>query len=255
MRKHIIEQLRKLEATRNIKILYAVESGSRAWGFASENSDWDIRFLYVHPIDWYLQIGEKKDNIQLMWPNELDLSGWDLRKALGLFRKSNPSLMEWLQSPIIYIENEAVISEWKELTRIYFNPKNMMYHYLNIARNTYKKYLNQEHLKLKKYFYAIRPLLACRWIETHGTMPPVLFDKMLETFDNKDIRAIIDELVIDKKAGNELVERSRILLLNDFITTEIAYFDRLLKGFDVNKKQDSEDLNIFFRKILKMKLI
>jgi predicted nucleotidyltransferase len=255
MRKHIIEQLRKLEATRNIKILYAVESGSRAWGFASENSDWDIRFLYVHPIDWYLQIGEKKDNIQLMWPNELDLSGWDLRKALGLFRKSNPSLMEWLQSPIIYIENEAVISEWKELTGIYFNPKNMMYHYLNIARNTYKKYLNQEHLKLKKYFYAIRPLLACRWIETHGTMPPVLFDKMLETFDNKDIRAIIDELVIDKKAGNELVERSRILLLNDFITTEIAYFDRLLKNFDVNKKQDSEDLNIFFRKILKMKLI
>ena len=173
-------------------------------------------------------------------------------KALGLFRKSNPSLMEWLQSPMVYIENKAVISEWQELAETYFNPKNVMYHYLNIARNTTKNYLGGEHLKLKKYFYAVRPLLACRWIEAYGTMPPVLFEEMLKRFDNLEIRAIIDKLVIDKKAGNELEMRPKIPLLNDFITNEIAYFDNLLKDFEVNKKRDSEDLNVFFRKVLRM---
>ena len=141
MRQHIIEQLRALEKSRNIKILYAIESGSRAWGFASENSDWDVRFIYVHTLDWYLQIGNQKDTIEEMLPNDLDLSGWELRKALGLFRKSNPSLLEWLNSPIVYIENKEVMNEWRQLIPQFFNPKNISYHYLNIAKNTYNTYL------------------------------------------------------------------------------------------------------------------
>src|SRR6476620_8167174 len=95
-------ELQRLEAKHNIKVLYAVESGSRAWGFASKNSDWDVRFIYIHPLDWYLAIEEKKDNIEVILPNDIDMAGWELRKALLLFRKSNPPLLEWLRSPVIY---------------------------------------------------------------------------------------------------------------------------------------------------------
>lgn len=251
MRKHIIEQLRVLEEERNIKILYAVESGSRAWGFASENSDWDVRFVYVHSLDWYLQIGEKKDNIEQMLPNDLDLSGWDLRKSLNLLRKSNPSLLEWLDSPIIYIENKTAISELRALAATCFNSKSVMYHYLNMARNTYKSYLGHDMVKIKKYFYAFRPLFACRWIEKHGTMPPVLFEKMLAEFNDPIIRPMIDNLLIEKKAAQEIGERPRNQILNDFITNEIDYFDNYLKTVKVDKTQNLEMLNVFFRKVVK----
>ena len=204
MRQHIIEQLRALEKSRNIKILYAIESGSRAWGFASENSDWDVRFIYVHTLDWYLQIGNQKDTIEEMLPNDLDLSGWELRKALGLFRKSNPSLLEWLNSPIVYIENKEVMNEWRQLIPQFFNPKNISYHYLNIAKNTYNTYLERDKIKLKKYFYALRPLAACRWIKDNGTMPPVLFSKMLDSFDASTIRLIVDQLLVEKKISKRV---------------------------------------------------
>lgn len=251
MRKHIIEQLRALEKSRKIKILYAVESGSRAWGFASENSDWDVRFIYVHTLDWYLQIGNRKDTIEEMLPNDLDLSGWELRKALNLFRKSNPSLLEWLNSPIVYIENEAIMQEWRALIPQFFNPKNISYHYLNIARNTYNNYLNHENVKLKKYFYALRPLACCRWIKDNGTMPPVLFSEMLDNFEATTIRPIVDQLLIDKKSAKELDKRPQITVLNDFITNEIEYYSEFLKDFKVETNQNIEVLNEFFRKIVK----
>lgn len=251
MRKHIIEQLEKLEKERDITILYAVESGSRAWGFASENSDWDVRFVYIHNIDWYLQINPGKDNIQQMLPNDLDLSGWDLRKALGLFAKSNPPLMEWLDSPIVYINKETVMKEWRKLIETYFNPKRVMYHYLSMAKNNYKTYLERDEVRIKKYFYALRPLFACRWVEKHGTMPPILFENMMGEFDNIQIKAIIDQLLIEKRAAQELGKRPKIQLLNDFITNEIAYFDEYLKTVKVDKTHNWEDLNVFFRKVVK----
>ncbi|MFK7947513.1 MAG: nucleotidyltransferase domain-containing protein [Saprospiraceae bacterium] len=251
MRKHIIEQLRALEKSRHIKILYAIESGSRAWGFASENSDWDVRFIYVHTLDWYLQIGTRKDTIEKMLPNDLDLSGWELRKALGLFRKSNPSLLEWLDSPIVYIENEAIMKEWRALVPLFFNAKNIMYHYLNIARNTYNNYLKQDEVTLKKYFYALRPLACCHWIKTNGTMPPVLFAEMLDGFDETTIRPIVDQLLIDKKSAKELGKRPQIVVLNEYIVNEIEYYSEFLKDFQVEKNREVEILNDFFRKVIK----
>lgn len=251
MKQHIIEQLRALEQHRNIKILYAIESGSRAWGFASENSDWDVRFIYVHTLDWYLQIGKQKDTIEQMLPNDLDLSGWELRKALGLFRKSNPSLLEWLNSPIVYIENKEITQEWRQLVPMFFNAKNTMYHYLNIARNTYNTYLKQDNVKLKKYFYALRPLAACRWIKDNGTMPPVLFSEMLDSFDRLTIRPIVDQLLMEKRTAKELDKRPKNKILNTFIENEMAYYSEFLKDFQVEKNRETEVLNDFFRKVVK----
>jgi len=251
MRRQIVNALKLLEIEKNIKIIYAVESGSRAWGFASENSDWDVRFIYVHQQDWYLDIDKQKDSIERMLPDDLDLSGWEIQKALRLYRKSNPSLMEWLQSPIVYLEEEDLMHEWRNLSKTYFNPKNELYHYLNMAKNTYQKYLEDENVKIKKYFYALRPLFACRWIVEKGTMPPVLFEEMLVDFNNEEIRLIINELLIEKRSTNELGERPTITVLNAFLLSEIAFFTKYLEAFKVPRKTDSKLLNDYFKTVLK----
>jgi len=118
MKKQIEIALRKIEEENEIKILLAVESGSRAWGFASTDSDWDVRFIYVHKPSWYLSIDDKKDNIEQMLPGELDVAGWELRKTLKLFRKSNPPLLEWLLSPIIYIEQYSTAKKLRGLLKL-----------------------------------------------------------------------------------------------------------------------------------------
>ncbi len=102
-------QLKKIEREHKVKILYAIESGSRVWGFASQDSDFDVRFIYVHHKDWYLSIESKRDVIEMPLEGDLDINGWDLTKALGLFRKSNPPLYEWLQSPIVYLKPHTSI--------------------------------------------------------------------------------------------------------------------------------------------------
>jgi len=117
MEKQIRKELIKIEEKKNIRILYAVESGSRAWGFASTDSDWDVRFLYIHDQDWYLSIDDKEDNYEKILPNNIDLSGWELRKTLKLFRKSNPPLLEWLRSPIIYLEKYSTANQLRELSK------------------------------------------------------------------------------------------------------------------------------------------
>lgn len=120
IRERICKHLREIEEQHHIKILYAVESGSRAWGFSSPDSDWDVRFIYVHEPEWYFHIEEQKDTIEQMFPDETDMSSWDLKKALRLFKSSNPSLFEWLHSPIIYQMDETFINEIRQMETQYF---------------------------------------------------------------------------------------------------------------------------------------
>ena len=122
MKEEIKIQLQKVERNNDIKILYADESGSRAWGFASTDSDWDVRYIYIHRPEWYLSIDDKKDSLEEMLPHDIDLSGWEIRKALKLFRKSNPPLMEWLRSPLLYLENRNFAASLRNLSNEYFNP-------------------------------------------------------------------------------------------------------------------------------------
>ncbi len=102
MRKKIKEQLRRIEDAENIKILLAVESGSRAWGFASPDSDYDVRFVYIRSLEDYLRLDATRDVIELPIDDVLDINGWDLQKTLRLLHKSNPTLFEWFSSPIVY---------------------------------------------------------------------------------------------------------------------------------------------------------
>jgi len=252
MKEEILKELTLLEQKLNIKILYAVESGSRAWGFESINSDWDVRFIYVHNIDWYLSIEDKKDNYEKILSNDIDLSGWELRKTLQLFRKSNPPLLEWLNSPIVYIEKYNTVKKLKVLSANYFNPKACMYHYLNIAENNYKTYMLVDPVRTKKYFYALRPLLACFWIEKYNTIPPMEFEILLNNrLPEADIlKNEILQLLSRKRNGEELASGPRIDLINDFIEKGIACFKRYLNDFDISINSDSSMLDELFRETL-----
>jgi predicted nucleotidyltransferase len=171
----IAQALDTIAHQRQVHILLAVESGSRAWGFASPDSDYDVRFVYAHERNWYLRIGDPRDVIEAMLPGDLDLSGWDLRKTLRLFAKCNLALNEWLDSPITYRQQPAFVHELRELIPLYFRPTVAMFHYLGIARSAWKDGLSDAQVKLKKVFYVLRPLLACRWIEHTRSQPPTAF--------------------------------------------------------------------------------
>ena len=164
MKEIIVSKLNAIEYKSNVRILYACESGSRAWGFASPDSDYDVRFIYVHPREHYLSVDEQRDVIELPINDLLDINGWELRKALRLFKKSNGPLYEWLQSPVVYDQNNEFIDDLKNLMPHYFSPRANMHHYLSMAKTVFESDLAGGEVRLKKYFYALRPILACRWI-------------------------------------------------------------------------------------------
>lgn len=224
MREVILEKLQRIERARGIKILYACESGSRAWGFASPDSDYDVRFIYAHPLDWYLSVSERRDVIEYPIDESLDVSGWDLRKALRLLAKSNPPLLEWLGSPIVYQETPAIVAKLRNLAHAFYEPVSCSYHYLHMARGNYREYLSGPEVWTKKYFYVLRPLLAMQWIEHgYGVVPTefsVLVDQLLPS---GELRRAIDELLALKCAGAELRWGPRNEVIDRFIRAE---FDR-----------------------------
>lgn len=169
MREKIQEQLRRIEEAENIKILLAVESGSRAWGFASPDSDYDVRFIYIRRLEDYLRLDAVRDVIELPIDDVLDINGWDLQKTLRLLYKSNPTLFEWFSSPIVYQKTEFA-DKFRELMMHYFSSKKTLYHYISMAEGNYREYLQGEIVRAKKYFYVLRPVLACRWILDRGTL-------------------------------------------------------------------------------------
>ena len=151
MRETILEKLDVIEKRESIKILHCIESGSRAWGFASPDSDYDVRFIYVRPKNFYLRLDRTDDVIEWQLDDTLDISGWDLKKALILLHKSNPTLFEWNSSPIVY----RTTDEWQKISAVinrYFVAKSGLYHYLSTAKRNYREYLKGETVKLKKYF-------------------------------------------------------------------------------------------------------
>jgi predicted nucleotidyltransferase len=181
MHSEIQRQLQALERHEEMRILYACESGSQAWGFASPvDSDDGVHFIYVRPVTWYLSIDSGRDVIELPITGGLDINCWDLLEALGLFRRSNPPLIEWLQSPIVYRDIDGFRDSLRTYIGMYFSLTSCMYRYLSMAKHNFKTHLQQDNVQLKKYFYVLRSVLACRWIESEGTMPPIEFVKLLQ---------------------------------------------------------------------------
>lgn len=238
MEERIKSELENIELEENVKIIYACESGSRAWGFPSKDSDYDVRFIYVRPIEWYLSIFDKRDVIERPINDLLDINGWDICKALQLLRKSNPPLYEWIQSPTVYDEDTVIVEQIRHLAEASFNPKSCMHHYLHMAKGNFREYLQGDFVRAKKYFYVLRPVLACRWIETNHTMPPTEFEKLLTIIHDEQLVSVITGLLNRKKAGEELDSTPKIKELNEFIDQEIKYLEELVQKIEKPEPAD-----------------
>lgn len=242
-------KLDEIEKTKNVRILHAVESGSRAWGFASPDSDYDVRFVYVRLKEDYLRLDEQRDVIEWQLDEILDINGWDLKKALRRFAKGNATLFEWSGSPIVYRTTKA----WeriREIAKNYFSEKAAVYHYYGMANNTLQRYLLGETVKYKKYFYALRPLLAARYIESYHTAPPVLFDDLLKMPLPSDLRKAIDELLEAKKKTTEEEENPHMPVIRDFIVKETERQKKMADNLADDYNKDWTVLNSLFTEII-----
>lgn len=249
----MVAELREIEGKEKVKILYAVESGSRGWGFESKDSDYDVRFIYIHPADWYLAIEEGRDVIECPVSDQLDISGWDIKKALQLFKNSNPPLYEWLTSPIIYLEAGSFAQKLRKLMPRFYSPVSSIHHYLSIAKGNYKAYLMNQKVKIKKYFYALRPIFACMWIEKYKTIPPMEFERLFkeQKLDKKVVNEV-QKLLERKRSSDELDLEDRIEVINECLDEKIKYFEEYAKKLGSSKHHLKKDLlDKLFRDTLK----
>ncbi|AJQ92529.1 nucleotidyltransferase domain-containing protein [Gynuella sunshinyii] len=229
MEQRILATLERIEWEYGVDILYACESGSRAWGFVSPNSDYDVRFIYVHPLDHYLSVGRQRDVIEEPIIDDLDINGWDLRKALGLMRGSNPSLLEWLHSPVVYHSREWFEYELRELALQSLDRRALFHHYRSMAGNDWRKVRKADReVPLKRYFYMLRTALCALWVmdPDKPAMPPVAFAELLAQTDmDAVVRATIGELQTLKASLAEKCSIPRVVVLDDFLADAFARMD------------------------------
>ena len=251
MKTLIQAQIRELELEHNIRILLAIESGSRAWGFPSPDSDYDVRFIYAHPLDWYLSIQDKKDSLEFPINDDLDIGGWDIKKALLLLKKSNAPLLEWVQSPIVYKAEVGFVEAFQILCDGFYSPKAVMHHYLSMAKK-YKMLIEEsgDKVRLKTYFYALRAALAGNWILRHDIMPPIEFSKLLPLVQDNAIRNQVQELISLKSVQTEAFVFQRNAQMEQLMDDLISESDTEFLDLKVSKGNLS-GLDAFFRKTVK----
>ncbi len=249
----IQQKLSLIEEKHQVVVLYACESGSRAWDFASPDSDYDVRFIYMHKPEWYLRVDKEsqRDVIELPIVDDLDINGWELQKALKLLRKSNPTLLEWLGSPIIYRQSASFQKEFSQLASKYLCRKACFYHYQNMAVSNYREHLKKTMVKTKKYLYVLRPLLAMRWIEQIKTQVPMRFQELVNSMCvEEEVKKAINELLAQKVLVSESKTQPKVDVLNKFIEKELSNIEERVKKLEHNKTSISS-INNFFLQCLK----
>lgn len=246
IRETIIAGLREIELKRDCRVLYAAESGSRAWGFPSPDSDYDIRFFYVHSLEWYLRLDDVKDTLE-WFSGDLDYSGWDLRKALRLFAACNLSMNEQLASPIVYEENGDFTRPIRELIPAYFNPIKAVHHYLGIATGFTGPLFQGEPIGIKKLFYILRPLFAGEWIVKFRSMPPTVFSRLLsETEIGPELRKILDDILARKETAAEQDKIAVPAPLAEWIRSTCERLPKEAESFPRREKTGWEPLQRLF---------
>ena len=243
MRQEIINKLNEIEKKERVKIIYAIESGSRAWGFESIDSDYDVRFIYVRKKEDYLCLDEKSDVIELPIDKVFDISGWDIKKALKLLYKSNPSLLEWFASPIVYKEAKEA-SYIREVIPLYFSQKKL---YHQKMTKTLLKYMNKEKVPVKKYLYIFRCILSSQYIIHNKKQSPIEIERLIECELPNELREDINKLLMIKKNSNEKKYVDHISSLDEFIFTSLEEKD---VSFMEDREVSWDRLNNVFRLII-----
>lgn len=243
MEQEILNKLIEIEKQHDVQVLFAVESGSRAWGFASPDSDYDIRFVYKRKPESYLELWESKDSIQFITDDDLDGSGWDIKKATLLLAKSNASFLGWLFSPIVYVNKGEVLSKMKELAKNNFNPVSGFFHYHSMNKG-FNEMLEDSDIKLKSFFYAIRTALCANWILEFGSIPPVVFKELYQLIEHEN-RRLLDELILQK---SKTVEAGVISINPKLIelAKKIVDLNNTRKNSVGSNKINHDEFNRFF---------
>lgn len=253
MRDKIMTLLRDLEKQHDIKILMAVNYGSRCFGYASAESDWDVRFIYVHRPEWYFSIAKTDDVIEMMIEEEyLDIEGYDLKKALNLLARTNPIESDWLHANDYYILDEDFLQTMLSFEAQCYNSHHAMYHFYSISVKHNQRYLDKE-VTLKRFIYYMRGLLSCRWVEQHGCHPPVNVDELIDATitDNDNVREKAHRLLELKRTGKshdmEIVDTE----LSDYVFDLQKYYERLLPTHVNSKpKADIPSMSKFLMKVV-----
>lgn len=250
MKDLIMQKLTEIEQKKDILILHAVESGSRAWGFPSPDSDYDVRFIYVRRPEFYLKLEKTRDVIELPINDMLDINGWDIRKTLQLLHSSNPTLFEWMNSPVIYRQTDFadVIRPYLDQ---YFSCKSGLYHYLSMAEGNYREYLKSDMVRAKKYFYVLRPILACKWILHKGTRPPMLFRELMDSELEDSLKETVEKLLDLKMNAPEVKLIPRVDVLNQYLDKTIQEVKDQIARVPYDKYSDWKALDRLFIDILK----
>lgn len=229
--------LREIEQKYEIRILLAVTSGSRSFGYASEESDWDVRFIYIHKPHWYFSIGQTSDVIEYEdTESGLEVEGYDLKKALTLLTRTNPIESDWLHTKDVFIMDEDFIQQMHKFERMCYNTKSAMYHFYSISVKHNQRYLDVE-VTLKRFIYYMRGLLACRWIEQYACHPPIEIDELIDATitDNETVRLAAHELLALKRQGKkhdkDLVQNG----LAEYIFAMQEYYKDLLPNRAADK--------------------
>lgn len=236
----IIEQI---AADKKVKLLYACETGSRAWGFPSPDSDYDIRFIYMHERDWYLSLYERKDTIEVM-DGDLDITGWDLRKCLHLLKKSNAALIERFQSPIPYFIDDNFKQSFTGLIQQYYSPIAVFFHHYSLAQKFWEELKDQKEIKLKSYFYLIRSLLSCYWTTKDDSVLPMDIEGLMTKIDDGR-KSELRQLIQLKATVGEKYLHPADANLNEWIQQMFILLEQSQSNLTINSK-DSKALNSYF---------
>lgn len=224
VRTEIESRLTAIETQEDVRILMAVESGSRAWGFPSPDSDFDVRFIYVRKRDWYLSLRPGRDVIEQPIVDDIDLNGWDIRKALGLLLKSNAVISEWIESPIRYSKVDSVVHALADLADQVLDGQALAHHYANLGRANATRSINGEgDVPVKKYFYSLRPALVIRFLRHHpGERPPMNLQALIDASELTDsLVTDINQLVEAKRTTNEKSNGARKPEVDALIRNEL----------------------------------
>lgn len=254
-RSRILADLSRIEADENVRVLLAVESGSRAWGFPSPDSDYDARFVYAREPDWYLSLSPGRDVIELPIDGLFDTNGWDIRKALSLLLKPNPVLLEWLSSPIRYRWNETICSQLRDFAERTAYAKACVHHYSGVARRLSAEYLDgREQVNLKKYFYVVRPALCLAWVrQRRDGAPPMNLQALMAGLDlPAGFGDQIDQLIERKAKASEVGLGARIPALDTFIADQRAWAETVPPHDAQPTDNLREEAEALFREIVKI---
>jgi uncharacterized protein len=235
-------RLASIRQGQRVEIPLAIESGSRAWGFPSPDSDYDCRFIFVRPTTDYLSLWPERDVIETPLDKVLDVNGWDLAKAVKLLLKGNATVIEWLTSPISYGTDATFREEFLQLARTIADRAAIGRHYLHLGERQLRTYFRTgKPIAQKKILYALRPAAALRWLRYHPkeAVAPMHFPTLMAGCSPPGgVSKIVQTLIARKAATRELGLEVLPEPIRQFIDRE---FEHARDVFDIQLNHPSAE--------------